>query len=890
MVYDYKKEMMKRSTRKKIKAALIIFCVLVVLSLANYIYLEIVQLDEAGNLSSIYVKNLIYKITFSSLAGIITFTSFLISGIFIKRNLNDYFKLKDIPVRKIYVYTPAIIAAVITLISTKDMFYQNAMTYLNAVSFNVKDPILGYDIGYYILKRPFLISIYNFMSTVWIATILYTAGYYTVVFTTVYSQFDYRQLKVNSIISHNLINIATYFLIKTFSFKFRKEGLLFGQVVESVGASYVDVKIWMPYYTIIPFVLLAITGITFYFLKKKEYKKSAYTIGVFPAIWVLISVISFIVQGLVVKPNEKDFESPYLVNNISMTRKAYGLDAITIYEYEKIEPLTRKILADNPQTVDNIRIVDYESTLISNMQLQSNTLFYTFVDGDILNYNINGKDTAIFSAVREINHAQLPDKSYINTKYRYTHGYGLVMNPINRVNNQGQIVYILNNLSHDSLDDFIKVERPEVYYGELTYDYAIVNATGINEIDYDGNRETRYQGQGGIKLTSINRILFAAKYNDLNLITSRYAKNATLLPNRQIINRAQMAVPFLHIDNDAYVVLDNQGRMKWVLDGYTYSNQFPYSQYKSGFNYIRNSVKVIIDAYDGKVEYYVIDPEDPIIKTYMKIYPGIFITDDLPESIREHMKYPEFLFKVQTEVLRKYHLNEEKVGDFYSQNDLWAIAKYPSGGYSGNVVDIEPYYIVSNLPDTKDLDPELLLMRPYTPSSEQRHNMVSWLSVRNSYENYGELVLINFPRNMNVLGPYQVEVKINQIDSVSKNMTLWSQGGSDVYKGSLLVVPIGNSILYVEPIYIKAAGKSATPEVREVVTGYQLGDEFIYGVGPNFNAAINNMFNVTTDGNVVSPGDSNVTDQGLKNELLEKYNELKKQLEELGELIENMYK
>ncbi|NTV89794.1 MAG: COG1615 family transporter, partial [Clostridiales bacterium] len=327
-----------------------------------------------------------------------------------------------------------------------------------------------------------------------------------------------------------------------------------------------------------------------------------------------------------------------------------------------------------------------------------------------------------------------------------------------------------------------------------------------------------------------------------------------LLLNREIVSRAQKAVPFLTVDSDPYIILTDDGRLKWILDAYTTTNAYPYAQTWGSVNYIRNSVKIVIDAYDGKVQYYIIDQTDPIISAYDKIYPGLFIKEPLPEQISKHLRYPELLFKIQTEMMKRYHILPEKVSYFYSQQDKWDIAKYASSTDSSSVSEIEPYYNMIKLPGGLGEKEELILMRPFTPAGELKNNMVSWLAVRNSSENYGELILFNFPKNTNIFGPNQIEVKINQIDKISTDMTLWGQSGSDVYKGNLLVIPIENSILYVEPIYIKSSGASSIPEVREIVVGYQSGEDFRYGIGTNLDKALDDLFSGQSSGTEATSG------------------------------------
>jgi uncharacterized membrane protein (UPF0182 family) len=484
------------------------------------------------------------------------------------------------------------------------------------------------------------------------------------------------------------------------------------------------------------------------------------------------------------------------------------------------------------------------------------------------------------------------------------------MNSINKITSQGQVEYIMSGLRMRMSDESLVVNQPRIYYGEMTNGQVIVNANGIDEIDYDGNESYRYTGRGGLRMNMLNRLLFALENQDLNLITSNYVKDATLLLNRNVAARAQRAFPFLRIDKDAYIVLTDEGNLMWVLDAFTYTDQYPYAQKSGGVNYIRNSVKVVIDAYNGDTTYYIMDSDDPIIRRYAKIYPGVFKDEPLPVSLQKHNRFPELLFNIRADILRRYHLDASESSTFYSQQDLWAIAKKQAQQRSDETENIEPYYNLLKLPGGLGEHEELILMLPYTPSGENKNNMVSWLAVRNSYDNYGEMIVFEFPKNTNVFGPNQVEVKINQIDRISTNMTLWGQAGSDVYKGNLLVIPIEDSVLYVEPIYIRAAGVSSIPEVREIVVGYQDGDEFVYGIGTNLELALDDLFDgisVAPSGGVGSDSAGPVRDAATQTqraeggpdmteeeraaalaELNQKYDEIRKALDSLGELIDRL--
>ncbi|KNY25772.1 UPF0182 family protein [Pseudobacteroides cellulosolvens] len=911
-----------RNTAKKLKGRLIaviaVFAVVVGLIVAAGIYLDIIQLNEIGKkLSSIYIKNIQYKLIFSVFTFILIFAAISVTNIFIKRVLFKFLKKNGTQSNiKFPNYSIAAVIGLLGAFITRNFFFQKALTFFNSEAFNLKDPLFSKDVGYYIFQRPFLISIYDFILYLWIFVIFYTIAYYLISLILVYSNVSLEDLKFKSLIRHNIINVSIFFLIKAVSYTFEKEGLLFGSfanvrgVGSVLGAGYIANNIWKLYFTIAPFLLLAIVAVTFFFVWRGKLKSAGFSIAIYPAVWIVVSIIAAITQVAYVKPDEINAEGKYLKNNMTMTRKAYNIDNIESYPF-KLEPLKPEIIARNKETVDNIRVVDYKATLDSNKQLQGLTNFYSFHEGDIINYNINGKETPVFISAREINKDLLQSKSYTNMMFKYTHGYGIVMNPINRFTREGQSDFIISGLQNEETE--LKINEPRIYYGELTKDYVVVNPAQegkLKETDYDGKTEVSYDTQngGGIKLGFLNKVLFALRFHDYNfLVSSNISSNSKLLLNRQVVERAQKAVPFLRVDNDPYILLTDDGKLKWILDAYTTTNLFPYSQDFGGFNYIRNSVKIIIDAYTGATDYYIIDNNDPIIKVYNKIYPGIFNSmDKLPEFLKQHMRYPEYLFKLQTEVLKKYHINpdsEQNITNFYGGQDLWKLASIPDKE-SGEEV-LEPYYNMIKLPGKFGKNEELILMRPFTPSGE-RHNLGSWLSVRNSMENYGQLIQFTFPNEaQNIFGPYQVEVKINQIDSISKDITLWSQSGSAVFKGNLLVIPIENSILYVEPIYIRSTG-NAIPEVRRIITGYQEGNEFRYGIGTDLRSALNNMFSAnpatvtddktdTTTDNKDAGNDNedkpsqNVGDkQQVIDQILSKYDVLKKQMDELDKLMQDL--
>jgi uncharacterized protein len=904
MVYDYYQEKTKRSRNRFIIPIVCIIAAIIIFAVVSGIYLQIIQLDEIGNFSGVYVTNLIAKAVSFAVGFILIFAIIAITNKFIKKNIAAHNTKLELPQQRVFNFPIALVVAFLGALIFKEMFFQKILYFLNSGLFNAVDPIFSKDIGYYIFERPLYSALYSFASTMSVFLIAYTIVYYIgLLMANTSGNLNAGDLKIKSILTHNLINVAFFFIVKAASYGLVKQEILYGTVVDYTGASYVNVNIWLKYYMVAPFVVIAATAVAIFFIRKGKLKQAAISFAVYPAVWLIVTAISIFTQEMLVKPNEIQYEKPYLAYNIAETRKAYGLDKIKTYNFPDTQELTPEILARNDDTMRNVRIVDINSTLQSDLQLQSNTAFYSFKDGDIINYDISGKETPVFITAREIDKTKLPDKTYLNTTYRYTHGYGVVMNPINKLSPTGQVDFIMSGLDNKSNDPTIKITKPEIYYGELTQDHVITQAKDLDEITYDGSKSTIYDGKGGIQLNLLNKLLFSIKYNDFKMLISGYTNDARLLLNRQIIDRAQMALPFLTVDSDPYIIPTSDGRLKWVLDAYTTSDRFPNAQYyaDTGINYVRNSAKIVIDAYDGKVECYIIDKTDPIIQTLSRIYPEAFSDKELPAEIANHTRYPEFLFKLQTEMLKKYHILPDKVNDFYSQLDLWDIAKHPIDKSSSDLQEIDPYYNMVKLPEALGTKAELILMRPFTPFGAQKHNMVSWLAVRNSAENYGELILFNFPKSTNILGPNQIEIKINQIDKISSDMTLWGQSGSDVYKGSLLVIPIENSILYVEPIYLKANNSSASPEVKEIVVGYQSKDEFMYGIGANLSKALADLFSKQT---VVPPAgetdqEGSTPDEGVSpdqpaidsktiDEIMSKYDEMQKQMDELGELIKGL--
>ncbi|MCI7679063.1 MAG: UPF0182 family protein, partial [Clostridiales bacterium] len=533
-------------------------------------------------------------------------------------------------------------------------------------------------------------------------------------------------------------------------------------------------------------------------------------------------VLALIVQNLVVSPDELNKESKYLSRNIEYTQYAYDLDDVTTKNFAADENLTSADISDNKATISNIRINDYTPVKTFYNQTQSIRQYYTFNDVDVDRYQINGALTQTYLSTREIDESKISD-TWLNRHIKYTHGYGLTLSKVNTVTASGQPDVLVKNIPPESSINEIDIKQPRIYFGELTNDYSLVD-TSEDEFDYpDGseNKYTKYTGAAGIKLNPFARLMFAIRENSLKLLVStNLNSDSRIIIYRNVEERVQKIMPYLSYEDDPYAVTAN-GRIYWIVDAYTTSSYYPYSEPYSGTtgttNYIRNSIKVVVDAYNGDVNYYIVDKSDPIAKTYKKIYPALFKDfDQMPTELQSHIRYPNALFQVQSDIYSRYHMSNVKV--FYQNEDQWDIAKEI---YGTKVQQMTPNYYIINLPGEKDA--EFISSIPFTPKGKQ--NMTALMIARNDGDNYGKLVLYQFPKSKTIYGPRQVEAMIDQNTKISQDFSLWSSAGSKYSRGNLFVIPIKDSLLYVEPVYLEASD-SSIPEVKRVIVVY--GDKISY--------------------------------------------------------------
>jgi len=561
--------------------------------------------------------------------------------------------------------------------------------------------------------------------------------------------------------------------------------------------------------------------------------------------YVAVQGVAWYVSSFIVKPNQLVREKPYIAYNTDLTRKAYGLNRVSQREFPAETTVEAADPANNQATLQNIRLWDWRALQDTLRQIQEIRTYYDFPDIDIDRYEIDGTTREVMLAARELNVDKLPESSrnWINDKLIYTHGYGITMNPVNGFTPEGLPTLILSNMPVQSTVRGLSVTRPEIYFGELTNTDVYVK-TRQKEFNYPqgaSNNLTSYEGNGGIVLGSfLRRIIMALDRGDLAKLpfSDDVNKNSRLLMRRNVRNRALALAPFLTYDPDPYIVIGDDGRLSWIMDGFTLSDSYPYSShYRLGgnlINYMRNSVKVVIDAYDGTTTFYVFDTEDPIIATYRSIFPSLFKDAAMmPPGLRQHVRYPELLLKLQAEVYGLYHMTDTEA--FYNREDLWTVATEVGMGEGGEqkTQAMQPNFVLMKLPG--ETGEEFVEILPFTPAS--RNNLIGWIAGRSDGAKYGTSVVYNFPKTKLVDGPLQIEARIDQNAQLSGQLTLWNQQGSHVRRGALLVIPSGRALLYAEPIYLQAE-RSPMPELRLVVLALQ--DRLAYG--PTFESAMAALF------------------------------------------------
>ncbi len=691
------------------------------------------------------------------------------------------------------------------------------LQFLNQTPFGVTDPVFGRDLGYYVFTLPIIGGVLGLLMFLVVVALLASGALYALRGDVVIYR---KNLTIEpSARLHLALLLAVLFVLTALRVYFvRLPGTLFSSNGPLFGASYANL-----HGTIIGLKLAGLAALVGAALvvagarSKRLGRNALLAVAIYFGVSLLgVVVYPAVVQRLIVAPNELNKETPQLRYHIDATRRAWGLDRVLVRDLSGEAALTERDIQANRTTIDNVRLWDRDPLLQTFGQLQEIRTYYDFVSVDDDRYLIDGRYRQVMLSPRELNSASLPTRTFINERLTFTHGMGLTLGPVNEVTEEGLPVLFVKNLPPASTVS-VAVRRPEIYFGELTDTWVFAN-TGQAEFDYpsgDENIFASYKGNGGVRVGGfLRRLVLSAYFRSLKvLLSSDITSQSRAMYIRNIRQRARTALPFLMFDADPYMVIDAGGRLRWILDGYTATTRYPYSEpLQNGVNYMRNSVKVVIDAYDGTVTAYLADPADPLVRTFAKIFPGIFQPlDSMPADLRAHLRYPEDLFHVQSELYGAYHMAEPDI--FYHREDQW---QKPVLSMAPERPDPFLRHMVMRLPEERQA--EFILMVPFTPRGKD--NLASWMVARNDGEHYGELVVYRFPKQSLVFGPTQIVNRINQDTEIARQVALWDQGGSQVIRGNLLVIPIEESLIYVMPLYLRAQG-GRIPELKRVVVAYQ---------------------------------------------------------------------
>ena len=833
--------------------------------------------------------------------GIILYYRCLMKGLpAIKAFIEDKISRK---IERAIVITLAFMIAAVFSYSLAQRYWYTILEFFNSASFNKADPIFNMDISFYVFKLPLLQAVYNTLLT--IITLFSVAtfiGYILSISKDKYRK-SFSKKKVvdfsgglSSFLGKQMAFLAALIMIMiSMGYMLRSFYLVYSDRGVAYGANYTDVKVTLLFFKIIVAIGIIASIVIFTSILKKRLKPIVITIAAMFFVIILQPIAANTVQQFKVNPNEYELEEKYINYNIEYTKEAYNIADIEEIDFSFEEKLTEEDIKENEDIIDNLKINSYEQVYDFYNQVQVIKNYYTFNDVDTDRYLINGDYTQVFLSPREIDSTDI-GSVWQNKHLRYTHGYGLAMSRVNSVTSEGQPDYVIKDIPPVNSTD-IEVNNPRIYFGESTDSYAIVN-TDIMEFDYPKGEETqeyRYEGEGGIELNVINRILFALNEREPKLILSdAINRDSRLLINRNIIERVEKIAPFLTYGEDPYLVI-NEGELIWVIDAYTVSDKYPYSQPYGDINYIRNSIKVTVNAYDGEVNFYIVDEEDPIARCYDGIYTGLFKSaEEVPEGIKSHYRYPSELFELQCEVLTTYHVTNSY--KFYTDEDIWQVSTLSTDTGDDEKVNESPYVMTKLI---NEENPEMILLEYFNMKGKQ--NMSSIFGARMDGDNYGKLIMYKFPTQKTVYSPGLFINKINQDTNISKEISLWNSKGSSVEFGDTLVIPINESLLYVQTLYLRSADNNSIPEMKRVI----LYDGESLVIEESVDKALLSLFNYSNDGEdipVDNDGETIVEDAELQDamkkarELYEKAIEAQKNgdwaaygeyMEDLGNILIN---
>ena len=796
--------------------------IIVILLILSGLYADAIWFDSLGYVS-VFKTVLFSKIALGIGVFVLYFVFLLLNFAILKKKTN-------ITYQKPYLTAVVVVSLLAGFVSSTYWFV--VLKFLNYVNFGFVDPIFKNDIGFYIFVLPFYKFVLGLLIFLLITIIVITAfAYLTKISTKKVPKQDikdqlgfqqsFQQIKLDIpqkgkahlalLASLILIVLAVFFYLKRYDILYSPRGAV-------IGAGFTDITVTLPLYTVLMVITIVAALIAFAYIYNQNTKL---LIG--GVILVLIvsfagNIVAGVVQSLYVQPNEFNLEEPYIKQNIKHTLFAYGLTDVITRDFPINYDLDIEDINRNKITIENVRLWDWRPLLTTNKQLQLFRTYYEFLDVDVDRYVVDNKLRQLMISPRELDQNQLDikAKTWVNEKFVYTHGYGVVVSPVNIVTEEGLPELFVKDIPPKTEYDILKITQPRIYFGEQSNDFVVVN-TKTMEFDYPLGSEnvfTAYEGAAGVQLSNILRkAIFSLKLGSLNLFVSgSVTKDSKVLLNRDIVERSNILAPFLEYDSDPYIVIDD-GKLFWIIDAYTTSSEFPYSESLIGFNYIRNAVKIVVDAYNGNVDFYIIDGEDPLIQNYAKIFPELFKNfEDFPEGLKEHIRYPEDLMRIQTQIYGTYHMKDPQV--FYNREDVW---RTPKEIYSNNEVELKPYYIILKLPDARKEG--FFLITPLVPRGKE--NMIAWFVAHSDPEDYGKLEVFTLSKQELTYGPMQIEARIDQDTEISQLLTLWGQQGSEVIRGNLVIIPIEESFLYIEPIYLKASASGALPQLKRVIVAYE---------------------------------------------------------------------
>jgi len=846
--------------RRRWKIWLVVAAILLLISLSRIvsIYISALWFGSLGY-SSIYWY--VFKAKLALFFGSAILTALLLSATFLlfQRLFGAYaFEQRTIILNnQPFQFSPAkfirplgwLIAALVGLVyglKLKEHWRQFAL-FWNQPPTNIYDPIFGKSLGFYLFSLP----LYDLVSS-WLLGVTFII----LLAALAYSLLGLPQTVLKPSVRWSsgaafrgvCCALALFLLVVSWQTYLARFPFLWEDHATFSGVTYTEAHYTLPamLFVCVALIIAAIVLLVNAFAVRR-FSLLLIAIALPVAVYIVgVVLVPSYIQSFIVKPNELDRESPYIGYNIEWTRKGFGLEQIELRDFEAENSTAALDLPNNRESLENIRLWDWRALQDTLRQIQAIRTYYDFPDVDVDRYVTGGQTRQMMIAPREINDSKLPSQSrnWINERLIYTHGYGVTMNSANGFTPEGLPQFVLSNMPVESTGPEIKVTRPEIYYGELTDRYVYVK-TKQNEFDYpqgEINAVTTYQGTGGIRVGNrFRRMLLAWGIGDVSKLpfSDDVTSDSHVLINRNIRDIVNGVAPFLTYDKDAYIVVSNEGRLFWILDAFTESDYFPYSTHHdvagNSLNYIRNSVKVVIDAYNGTVNFYVFDNQDPIINAYRRVFPNLFKdASEMPSDLRAHVRYPETLVRAQGEIYSLYHTQSPKV--FFQREDVWSFAQQTVVTAEGKKenVPIDPYYVMMQLPGEQKKN-EFVLILPFTPAN--RNNMIGWMAGRSDGENYGKLVVYNFPKSRLIDGPVQIEARIDQNAQLSAQFSLWNQQGSRVIRGHLLVIPLGRSLMFVEPVYLQAE-RSPMPELRLVV----LATQEKLGYGQTFTEAMNSLF------------------------------------------------